>query len=86
METEMNFDGDKMMDILFSDNQESKKNEQMTILSNAYNRNGEKINFIANKYVKRIENNKGELSIDLLLDEGKPFVPISRAVVRSLNQ
>lgn len=86
MDTGMNFEGESMMDILFADNQKSKKNEQMTILANAYDKNGEKINFTANKYVKRIEKNRGELSIYLLLEEGKPFVPISRAVIRSLNQ
>lgn len=57
----------------------------MTRIHSATDVYGNKIDFDANKYKAKLKENK-ELSIDLLMDDGKPFMPISRPVIRSLNE
>lgn len=85
MSTPMNRMGESMLDLLFESNIPEFKNEQMTIITNATDLDGNKVNFTANKYIKKLEKTRS-LSIDLLIDNGKPFIPISRSVIRSLNE
>ena len=85
MEEEMNIDGSSMMELLFEDNTSNSKNEQMTIISNAVNEDGSPKDLVANKYIKLMKDSH-ELSIDLLIDEGKPLIPMSRPVIRGLNE
>lgn len=59
--------------------------EQMSIISNATNSKGNKINFSSNKYLSKL-NESNLLDINLLIEDGKPFVPMSRVVIRSLNE
>lgn len=70
---------------MFEDNTAEFVNEQMTRIHSATDVYGNKIDFDANKYKAKLKENK-ELSIDLLMDDGKPFMPISRPVIRSLNE
>lgn len=84
-ETGMDEQNKSLLDLLFEDNSPDFKNEQMTRIHQATDLNGNKIDFDANKYKAKLEQ-KNDLSIDLLMDEGKPFVPIARPVIRSLNE
>ena len=84
-ETGMNEQNKSLLDLLFEDNCASFTNEQMTRIHQATDLDGNKIDFDANKYKAKLEQ-KNDLSIDLLMDEGKPFIPISRPVIRSLNE
>lgn len=86
MNTSMNEDGDSMLDILFSDNSETYRNNQQVIISNACDTDGKKIDFLMNKYERIIKENNNDLSIDLILEDGKPLIPISRPVIRALNE
>lgn len=83
-EQPFNEKGQTMFDILFEDN-ENYSNEQESIIFNAVDKNGEKIDLLSNKYMHKIQKGK-PLSIDLLIEEGKNTLPISRAVIRSLNE
>lgn len=85
-ETPMNEDGESMLDILFNDNVAGITNNQQVIISNACDQNGNKLDFLSNKYEKIIKENNNELSIELLLDNGKSTMPISRPVIRALNE
>ncbi|MGM9912294.1 type II CRISPR RNA-guided endonuclease Cas9 [Floccifex sp.] len=79
--------GLSILEKLFEDNPKDTKqvNEQMTIITNAVDMQGNPIDFTANKYEQKFKN--GEcLGIDLLLDDGKPVIPVSRGVIRSLNE
>ncbi len=80
-----NEQGETMIDILFDDNSEKRTNEQMTIITEAVDKNGEPLDFRSNKYISKLKENK-ELGIELLLDNGKPVIPVSRATIRSLNE
>lgn len=82
----MNKDGFHMLDILFEDNSSSFTNEQMTILNNATDIDGNKLDFMSSKYVRKIKENDGKLDISLLMDESKPVIPVSRPVIRALNE
>lgn len=85
LETSMDEKGNSLLELLFEDNDSQFKNEQMYRITNAKDKDGNLIHFDSNKYMKKL--NKGdELSIDLLIDNGKPFIPVSRPVIRSLNQ
>ena len=86
MDETMNEKGETMLDILFSDNVSTYKNEQMTIIYNATDLNGVKREYFSNKYFKKLEKNNGKLTIDLLIEDGKPFIPISRPTIRALNE
>lgn len=86
MDETMNEKGETMLDILFSDNVSTYKNEQMTIIYNATDLNGVKREYFSNKYFKKLEKNDGKLTIDLLIEDGKPFIPISRPTIRALNE
>ena len=86
MEETMNQQGETMLDILFSDNVSTHKNEQMTIIYNATDLNGNKREYFSNKYFEKLEKNGGKLDIDLLIEDGKPFIPISRPTIRALNE
>ena len=85
LDQEMNRSGESLLDCLFDDNVKDHTNEQMTIISNAEDRNGNKLDFSANKYIKKLKNNN-DLSIELLLDDEKPVIPVSRTVIRALNE
>ena len=85
-ETPMNQNGETMLDILFDDNTDSFRNNQQVIISNACDKEGNKSDFLMGKYERIIRENNNELNIDLILDEGKPLIPISRPVVRALNE
>ena len=82
----MNERGDSMMSLLFEDNNRFYTNEQMTLISKAVDEEGNPLDFSANKYEKILEENGGKLNIDLLLEEGNPIIPISRPVIRGLNE
>lgn len=82
----MNERGDSMMSLLFEDNNRFYTNEQMTLISKAVDEEGNPLDFSANKYEKILEENGGKLNIDLLLEEGNPLIPISRPVIRGLNE
>lgn len=86
MNEPLNVNGESMMDILFSDNDTKHVNEQMTIITNATDLEGKPKNLTANKYYRILENNGKHLGIDLLIDGNKPVIPISRPVLRGLNE
>ena len=85
METPMNTEGDSLLDEMFSDSSLDSKKEQMELITNATDLDGNPINFAANKYIELLKKNP-KLSIDLLIKDGKPFIPISRPVIRALNE
>lgn len=85
-ETKIDIDGNSIIDKLFEDNSSSYTNEQMTIIQNATDLNGKHIDYLSNKYYKRIENNNGVLDYKILVDDDKQIIPISRPVLRSLNE
>lgn len=82
----MNERGDSMMSLLFEDNNRFYTNEQMTLISKAVDEEGNPLDFSANKYEKILKENGGKLNIDLLLEDGNPLIPISRPVIRGLNE
>lgn len=86
LETPMNQDEESMIDILFNDNDSLQVNNQQVIITNACDKEGNKIDFLANKYEKILKDNNNNLTIDLIIDKGKPLMPISRSVVRALNE
>ncbi len=59
--------------------------EQMTIISNAKDLDGKPKNLSANKYLEKLKASN-KLNIDLLIDEGKPIVPMARPVIRGINE
>lgn len=85
METKMNVDGETLLEEMLRDNSENQKNEQMTLITEATDLDGNRINFESNKYMTLLKDTK-KLSIDLLIQEGKPFIPIARPVIRALNE
>ena len=87
MEEVLNSKGESMMDILFDDNPtySNTVNEQMTIINTATDINGNRKELAANKYLKKLQKNN-KLSIDLLIDGNKPTIPISRPMIRGLNE
>ena len=85
METKMNVDGETLLEEMFRDNTENQKNEQMTLITEATDLDGNRINFDSNKYMTLLKDTK-KLSIDLLMQDGKPFIPIARPVIRALNE
>ena len=86
MSQPMDPEGDSLMDLLFEDNSPAFMNEQMTRISNAVDKDGVYMDFTANKYEKKLRENGGKLNISLLIDDGKPVIPVSRTVLRSLNE
>ena len=82
----MNERGDSMMSLLFEDNNRFYTNEQMTLISKAVDEDGNPLDFSANKYEKILEENGGKLNVNLLLENGNPVIPISRPVIRGLNE
>ena len=85
METKMNVDGETLLEEMLRDNSENQKNEQMTLITEATDLDGNRINFDSNKYMTLLKDTK-KLSIDLLIQDGKPFIPIARPVIRALNE
>lgn len=85
METKMNVDGETLLEEMLRDNSENQKNEQMTLITEATDLDGNRINFDSNKYMTLLKDTK-KLSIDLLMQDGKPFIPIARPVIRALNE
>ena len=85
-ESPMNEEGESLLSILFSDNTKDFTNEQMTIITKAKDKDGNHIDYIANKYVRRIQENNGNLDYNLIMNNGSPTMPISRPVVRALNE
>lgn len=85
-ETPMNKDGATLLEELMSDNSLDNTNEQMILIHQATDLKGNPINFESNKYKKKIKENNGHLDVNLLIENGKPFIPISRPVIRSLNE
>lgn len=78
--------GQTLLSRLMSDNTKEYTNEQMTLITNATDVDGNKIDFVSNKYVEKIRKNAGKMDINLLMNEGKPIIPVSRPVVRALNE
>lgn len=91
IKTPLNDKRQPMIDILLGDNPEGNQtNEQMTILTNAVDENGEKLNLVANKYAHKFKAG-AKLNQDLLLERQKGnkiknLVPMSRPVIRSINE
>lgn len=85
-ETPMNTEGQTLLEELMNDNQQGEMNEQMTLIRKATDVNGNPINFESNKYKKKIKQNQGRLGVNLLIEDGKPFIPVSRPVIRALNE
>lgn len=86
MNEKVDSEGNSIMDRLFNDNCEEYTNNLMYIINNAFDKNGEKIDFISNKYQKLLKENNCVLDINLLLQEGKPVIPVSRPTIRALNE
>ena len=85
-ETTVDIDGNSILDKMFEDNSSNYTNNLMYIISTACDTNGEKIDFISNKYEKVLKENDCKLDVDLLLQNGKPLIPISRPTIRALNE
>ena len=58
----------------------------MTLISKAVDEKGRPIDFSSNKYEKLLKENNGQLDINLLIKNGSPVIPISRPVIRGLNE
>ena len=86
LETTFDTEGNSLIDKLFEDNKSTYKNEQMTLISRATDMNGNHIDYLSNKYVQRIKDNNNKLDYKILVDDDKPIIPISRPVLRSLNE
>ncbi len=86
LETPVDVEGNSIIDKLFENNSSAYVNEQMTIITNATDPNGNPKDYLSNKYYKRIEQNNNELNYKILVDGDKPIIPISRPVLRSLNE
>ena len=69
----MNVDGETLLEEMFRDNTENQKNEQMTLITEATDLDGNRINFDSNKYMTLLKDTK-KLSIDLLMQDGKPLL------------
>lgn len=74
-----------LLEKLFDDNSSDYANEQMTLLTNAVDENGNKVDYSSNKYLEIFKKNP-ELNVNVLMKDGKPIVPMSRVVIRSLNE
>lgn len=74
-----------LLEKLFDDNSSDYTNEQMTLLTNAVDENGNKVDYSSNKYLEIFKKNS-ELNVNVLMTDGKPIVPMSRVVIRSLNE
>ena len=85
-ETPMNTENQSLLEELMNDNSSEYMNEQMTLIHQATDLEGNPINFESNKYKKKLQQNHGVLNVDLLIENGKPFIPVSRLVIRSLNE
>ena len=85
-EQPVNSEGESLIDCLFKDNTKEFTNEQMTLISYATDRKGNPVDFKSNKYVRKLNENGGKLDISLLMDDGKPVIPVSRPVIRALNE
>lgn len=85
METSLNSEGESMMEILLADNIKGITNEQMTIISNAKDADNNSLNLESNKYLQKLVQHP-YLDISLLMDKGNPILPISRPVVRTINE
>lgn len=81
----MNEEGDNLLGVLFSDNTSDHVNNMSYIINNIYDSDGNKIDYSANKYERMLKNG-ADLDISLLLQNGKPLIPISRPVIRALNE
>lgn len=79
-ETQINEKGETLVELLLSTSK-----EYTQLINDAVNKSGEKLSYTANKYYKYFESGE-ELGIDLLIKDGIPTFPISRTVVRALNQ
>lgn len=85
-ETVINEYGQSLIEKLMDYNTSEYTNEQMTLIHNATDIDGNPLHFDSNKYLKKFNENHGQLDISLIFDGGKPFIPVSRPVIRSLNE
>ena len=58
METKMNVDGETLLEEMLRDNSENQKNEQMTLITEATDLDGNRINFDSNKYMTLLKDTK----------------------------
>lgn len=79
-------EGSSIMDKLFEDNVSEYTNNMMYIINNAFDQNGVKIDFVSNKYLRLLKENENNIDINLLIDNGKPVIPVSRPTIRALNE
>lgn len=82
----INKNGNTLMDELISNNTPDYSNVMNYHLFNATDLSGKPISFLANKYDRKLKENNGELNINLLMDNEKPVIPMSRPTVRALNE
>ena len=86
MDTPMDQKGHTLMELLFDDNTADFTNELMTRVTYATDSDGNQVYFAANKYEKKIRENGERMDINLLIDKGRNVIPISRPVIRGLNE
>ena len=86
MDEKIDKDGNSIIDKLFESNSSSYVNEQMTIIANATDSNGDPKDYLSDKYHNIIKNNNNKLNYKILVDDEKPVIPVSRPVLRALNE
>lgn len=86
LDTVINTSNQSLLECMFEPNENGVMNEQMTLIHNATDIDGNPIHFDSNKYVERLAKNDNRLDVNLLIDHGKPFIPVSRPVIRALNE
>ncbi|MDO4779390.1 MAG: type II CRISPR RNA-guided endonuclease Cas9, partial [Tissierellia bacterium] len=86
-EIKINKDHETMLEALFNNNRKDFSNEQMTLISEACDEKGNLLNLESNKYIARLEK-CNTLDSNLLLPQGetKALIPMSRAVIRAVNE
>ncbi|RRC91871.1 type II CRISPR RNA-guided endonuclease Cas9 [Erysipelotrichaceae bacterium OH741_COT-311] len=86
-EIKINKDHETMLEALFNNNRKDITNEQMTLINEACDEKGNLLNLESNKYIARLEKHNA-LDINLLLPKGetKALIPMSRAVIRTVNE
>ena len=86
MDKKIGVEGETLLSLLFEDNSFEHPNEQMYHITNAVDENGVALDFSSNKYEEKLKKNGGKLGIDLLMDGTSPVIPVSRTVIRGLNE
>lgn len=86
MQVPMTCDGETLLEAMFTDCNEECKKSQMEIICHAVNEFGVHVNYNANKYIKKFNQYGKDWDIQMLMQNGRNILPISRPVMRSLNE